>query len=123
MIGLENKSQLASAKDGHLVFVELRDVHAVDLNLPGSRPVQSGHEPEERALAASRWAHDGCELTVGDFESDVSNDLDGVRLVTDGLDQIADGNHDEKVVLNSMHRIIIGFMLIAFLAGVRKLQA
>src|SRR4029453_3593629 len=100
MIGLKNKSQLASAQGRHLVFVELGDVHAGDFNLPGSRPVQPGHESEERALAASRGAHDGRELTVRDFEGDVSNDLDGMRLMTDGLDQIADGNHDGKVVLN-----------------------
>ena len=48
----------------------------------------------------------------GISKADVPDDLDRVRFMADRLDQIADGNHDGRSEFNSMHRIIIGFMLI-----------
>src|SRR5262249_23138399 len=81
----------------------LRDVLTVDDNAARCRCIETGNQAEQSALAASRRAHDGDELSGGNVKREVANDLNFVRCVPDGLDEISDNNHDLILDENGMH--------------------
>ena len=59
---LEDKAQFSAAHFGQLIFRQMADLSAIDEHLSLCGRVQSSQEPQQRALAAPRCAHDGNEL-------------------------------------------------------------
>src|SRR5712692_6064072 len=64
MKGLEDESELATAKLGERVFIHLGDRLTVDANVARSRRIESGDKPKQRRLAAARRSYHRNELAV-----------------------------------------------------------
>src|SRR5262245_16069924 len=78
VIGLEDETEFFPSKLGKLVLTQLRDVLTVDDNAARCRCIETGNQAEQSALAASRRAHDGDELSGGNVKREVANDLNFV---------------------------------------------
>src|SRR6266850_5622442 len=71
---LKNKPDPLPAKNGATPVVHRRYVLAVDDDAAAVRRLEARHEVEERALAATRGAHDGNQLTGVNRERNVVDD-------------------------------------------------
>src|SRR6202034_4475820 len=75
MVGLKHKADLASTQQSHAVFIQARNVLAIQNNPTRSRRVQPGEEAQQRALAAARRPHDSSESAACNFQSDSAQDI------------------------------------------------
>ena len=73
---LEDEAQFTAAYFGQLVFRQAADFGAIDQHIALGGRIQSCQQPQQRALAASRSAHDGDELPGRDQQIDLLEDLD-----------------------------------------------
>ena len=64
--------------------------------LPGGRRIQAGQQPQQRALAAARGAHDGGELSARNFQIDALQDVHAMRAGVDGLGKAVCLNHGRE---------------------------
>ena len=71
---------------------------------PGRGRVESGHEAEQRRLAAARRPDDGQELAVGHGQVQRMQDGEGTAAAVDGLRHVAQRDH--SVVESSSARTI-----------------
>src|SRR5262249_39281001 len=89
LIALKHKSDLLSSNQRQTVFVETRDIDAVDDHLTRGRRVEPRQQPEERTFPAPRRAHDRDELPLWDFEINAPQNLYTMRPGIDGFEQAA----------------------------------
>ncbi len=73
---------------GELVFGQVADGGAVEVDVAGGGRVEAGEQAEQRGLAAAGGAHDGDELALGDGEVEAFEDVDGAGAVADGFAQV-----------------------------------
>src|SRR5256885_696557 len=71
---LKHEPDLLAAQPGQRIFVEPRDVHAVDEHLTRSRRVEAGDQTEQRRLPAARRSNDREELSAGDLKRERMQD-------------------------------------------------
>ena len=64
LLGLEDKADVAAAKDGKLLVVLLCQFFAPDNHIAGSRGVQPAHHVKQGRLAAAGGSHNSHKLTV-----------------------------------------------------------
>src|SRR6185369_13800979 len=97
LVALENESDFAPPHQRQLIFGQPGDVHAVNHDGPRGRRVQSCQQPEQRALAAPRSAHDRDKLAGRDFQINSAKDLDAMAPAIEGLGEIPGGKNRRGV--------------------------
>ena len=127
LVRLEDEADLPAAQEGQVVFRHRVDRRALQEDLPSRRPVEAGHEAEERRLAAARRAEDGGELTRGDGQVDVVEDPEhpaaGRELFRDAakLEEGCHGGEESRTAVTSAAVRRVVFLALAlgafFLAG------
>ena len=96
LVRLEDEADLAPAQERQGVLRHRVDRGALEEDLAPRRPVEAGHQAEERRLAAPRRAEDGDELAGADGEVDVVEDPEhpgaGRKLFRDAA-KLEEGRH------------------------------
>ena len=96
LVGLEDEAEGAAADGGELVFGEVGDGGAVEVDVAGGRGIETGEEAEEGRLAGAGGAHDGEELSGGDGEGDAFEDVEGAGAGAELLVQSRHLDHGER---------------------------
>ena len=101
---LEHEPDLAVAHDRQRVPVERRDVDAVEQVAAGRADVETADDVHQRALAASRRAHDRDVLAGGDVEADAAERVHrGVALAVD-LREVAERDDRRVSTITDLRR-------------------
>ena len=83
MKGLEDDADALSAKPRQRVFVQRAELDAVNLDLAFVRPLEAGHDHEQRRFARAGRADDADRLAFADCQSDVAQDMHASRAAAE----------------------------------------
>ena len=98
LVTLEDEADGAAAKLGELVFRQVADGDAVEVNVAGGGVVEAGEKTEQRGLSGARRTHDGDELACSDGKVEALEDVD---VGGAGAEALAEGVDDDHVVWGS----------------------
>src|SRR6185312_671783 len=77
--GLEHDADAPPAKPRERVLVHLAELHPVDLDLALVRPLEAGHDHEQRRFARAGRADNSRRLALADCQRDVAQDMHASR--------------------------------------------
>jgi len=95
---LENETGGGIAQGGDGVLVEVVEAAAVERDVPGGRPVETGAESEQGGLAAAGGSDDGAVRAGGDVEVDGGEDGERASAAAVGFAEAAHGEEGRGAV-------------------------
>src|SRR6185437_4463475 len=81
--GLEHDADAPPAKPRERVLVHAPELHPVDLDLAFVRPLEAGHDHEQRRFARAGGADDSRRLALADCQRDVAQDMHARRAAAE----------------------------------------
>jgi acyl-CoA thioesterase I len=118
MKGLEDETDLLAAEEGAFVFVQSREVSAIEDDPARRGLVEASQEPEEGRLSASGGTHDGQETAGLQFERDIFEDGEVAAPGTIGLRERLAGQHGLQWRLPTPNGMIAKNRHVLFLTAV-----
>lgn len=79
LVELEYKTNLLVAEPGQLLIVVLIDINAIDKYLSGGWPIEGTENLQQSCFAGTAGAHNRNHLTLGDFQVDALQHLQGAE--------------------------------------------